>query len=119
MLPLRSSLPSPHHSSCGQVWSGVTPVGGAHRTARPHTAMINASPAGRHKSTVYKGVITLPSFPMCATFGLNHSIGDFEGNIESSHASVPVEAQPGGVLRLCPRQRTAVPLMVCRLLDSP
>jgi hypothetical protein len=71
-------------------------VGWGHRTASPHTAMINASPAGRHRSTVYRGPITLSSFPAGETFGLPYRIGDSGANIKSSQTSAPVEAQPGG-----------------------
>ncbi len=40
-------------------------------------------------------------------------------NIESSYASAPIAAKPCGLLRMCPRQRTAVALVVCTSLDSP
>jgi hypothetical protein len=58
--------------------------------------MINASPAGRHRSIVYRGPITLSSFSAGETFGLPYRIGDSGENIKSSPASVAVEAQSGG-----------------------
>ena len=54
-------------------------------------ASINASTAGRHRSTVYRGAITLPPL-RCpgSTFGLHPRIGDSGEKIESSKASVLV-----------------------------
>src|SRR5438105_43091 len=93
--PSRRGPDFPHHSSRWRGWGRVAPAGVGQRTATPHTAMSTASPAGRHRSIVCRGVIRSPSFPTGGTFGLPCFIGDFGANIESSPASAPGTARQG------------------------
>ena len=80
------------------------------RIASPHTEMINASPAGRHRSTVDRGGI-MGWDPPCL---LVERVASLRVSATSENISTPRQPQ-----RLCPLWRTALALVVCIFVYSP